>query len=516
MADRAETVAPVRAWSLTTDGKWALVLGLIGAAWSSWRIWVPSLWADEGATLSAVQRTWSELWALLGRIDAVHGVYYALMKVWFTILPMNVVTLRLPSLLAVGLLIGLTYLVSRSWFSPAWAGLAAGLVAALPRTTWMAIEGRSWAIGALVVLGATLALMRWRRTGRSGALVAYGLLLVLGISLNIYVVFMVAAHGLSLLMQRVAVRRLARWAVVAVLAMVVSAPVLVAANHEKAQLGDREQLGLFGWARDVVVKQFALGDTPAETAVWVPQAVWSSAAVALALLAWGAIALSLVFAVRDARAGDARAEMASSPHWEALAWTIPWIVLPPTFVLLASLLTDGNLYHPRYFAFAVPAFAIAVVAGLRRIGPRTARVALIGMLVVLTVPVHLSQRDVDSKGGYDWSQVADAVSSGARAGDGVYFGTEPPTRVISLAYPSAFTGMDDFTLVLTPAQEGSLDGESTPLSPTLLRAAPQRIWGVWSNRDGGRAGDHATLVAAGYRDSYRWTGSQSTVILMER
>lgn len=516
MADRAETVAPVRAGSLTTDRKWALTLGLIGAAWSSWRIWIPSLWADEGATLSAVQRSWPELWALLGRIDAVHGVYYALMKVWFTIVPMNVVTLRLPSLLAVGVLIGLTYLVSRTWFSPSWAALVAGLVAVLPRTTWMAIEGRSWAIGALVVVGATLALMRWRSTGRSGALVAYGLLLVLGISLNIYVVFLVAAHALSLLMQRVAVRRLARWAVAALLAMVFSAPVLVVANHEKAQLGDREQLGLFDWARDVVVKQFALGDTPAEAAVWVPEAVWSAAAIGLALLAWGVMALGLVFAVRDVRAGDARAGMASSRQREALIWTIPWIVLPPTFVLLASLLTQGNLYHPRYFAFAVPAFAIAVVAGLQRIGPRTARVALVAVLVVLTVPVHLSQRDVNSKGGYDWSQVADAVSSGARAGDGVYFGTEPPTRVISLAYPSAFTGMDDFTLVLTPAQEGSLDGESTPLSPTLLRAAPQRIWGVWSNRDGGRAGDHATLVAAGYRDSYRWTGSQSTVILMER
>ena len=516
MADQVQTVAPDRAASQTTDRKSALILGLIGAAWSSLGMSGPSLWADEGATLSAVQRSWPELWTLLGRIDAVHGVYYALMKAWFAIIPMNVVTLRLPSLLAVGVLVGLSYLLARNWFSPSWAALAAGLVAVLPRTTWMAIEGRSWAIGALVVMGATLALMRWRRTGGTGALVSYGLLLALGISLNIYVVFMVAAHGLSLLVQRVDLRRLARWGLAAVLAMLFAAPVLVVASQERAQLGDRERLRLFGWARDVVVKQFALGDTPGQAAVWVPHAVWSSAAVGLALLGWCAIALALVFTFLDARAADARAGMTSTRHREALIWTVPWIVLPPTFVLLASLVSHGNLYHPRYFAFAVPAFAIAVVAGLQRIGVRTVRVALIAVLVVLTVPVHLSQRDVNSKGGYDWSQVAGVVRSGARAGDGVYFGSDPPTRVISLAYPSTFTAMDDFTRVQTPAEEGSLDGESIPLSATVLRAAPQRIWGVWSNRDDGQASDHAALVAAGYRDSYRWTGSESTVILMER
>ena len=469
------------------------------------------MWADEGATLSAVQRSWPELWTLLGRIDAVHGVYYALMKAWFSLVPMNVVTLRLPSLLAVGVLVGLTHLLARSWFSRPWAALAAGLVAVLPRTTWMAMEGRSWAIGALVVLGATLALVRWRRSERSGALVLYGLLLALGICLNIYVVFLVAAHGLSLLVQRVALRRLARWGVAAVPAMVCAAPVLAVASRQRAQLGDRERLGLVDWASDVVVKQFALGDTPSETAVWVPDEVWMSAAVVLALLGWVAIAVAVVFTVRDARSG-----VPSSPGRQALTWTLPWIVLPPTFVLLASLLTQGNLYHPRYFAFAVPAFAIAVVAGLQRVGAPTVRVALIALLVVLTVPVHLSQRHVNSKGGYDWSQVAGVVGSGARAGDGVYFGADPPTRVISLAYPSGFIALDDFSLELTPAAEGSLDGESTPVDTTLLRAAPRRIWAVWSNRDQAGASEQATFVAAGYRGSYRWTGSESTVILMER
>ena len=56
----------------------------------------PSLWYDEGATISAsASRSLPELWRLLGRIDAVHGFYYLLMHGWFAIFPLNFQQFRL-------------------------------------------------------------------------------------------------------------------------------------------------------------------------------------------------------------------------------------------------------------------------------------------------------------------------------------------------------------------------------------------------------------------------------------
>ncbi|CAI9406259.1 glycosyltransferase family 39 protein [Aestuariimicrobium sp. T2.26MG-19.2B] len=477
---------------------------------------VPSLWADEGATLSAVQRSWPQLWALLGHIDAVHGVYYALMKVWLGVAPINAFTLRLPSLLAVGALVALSHMVARVWFSRGWATVVAVLLALLPRTTWMAIEGRSWAIGSLVVLAATFALVKWVQNRRTSALVLHALLLAVGISMNIYVVFLVVAHGVSLLIQRLPRPSLVRWGVAVILAIGAAAPVVVAAGQQRGQLGDRQPLGVIGWARDVVVNQFALGDTPGGAATWVPQTLWAVAAVGFALVGWCLVLVATVRAVMESRSGAER-----SPSRQVLVWALPWVAIPPFLVLVASLVTQGNLYHPRYFAFTAPAFALAVASGLQSLGGhrlslRRARAVVAALLVVLSVPVQLSQRDTNSKGGYDWSQVAAVVSSRSRAGDGVYFGSNPPTRVVSLAYPSAFGSLTDVTVVQTPAAEGSLDGEAVRLTPEVLQKTPRRLWAIWSDRDRGEAADLSILVAAGYSEAYRWSGSESTVVLMER
>ncbi|MFZ2530302.1 MAG: mannosyltransferase, partial [Rhodococcus sp. (in: high G+C Gram-positive bacteria)] len=52
---------------------------LIGTAFS----WVPSLWWDEAATISAANRPVGELVDVLAEWDAVHGLYYLLMHGWF-------------------------------------------------------------------------------------------------------------------------------------------------------------------------------------------------------------------------------------------------------------------------------------------------------------------------------------------------------------------------------------------------------------------------------------------------
>ena len=84
---------------LLDPGAVALFATVVSAAWAC----RPSLWFDEGATISAAaSRTLPELWRLLGHIDAVHGAYYLLMHGWFALFPPTEFWSRLPSALAVG------------------------------------------------------------------------------------------------------------------------------------------------------------------------------------------------------------------------------------------------------------------------------------------------------------------------------------------------------------------------------------------------------------------------------
>ncbi|MGH3559684.1 MAG: glycosyltransferase family 39 protein, partial [Mycobacterium sp.] len=80
-----------------------LVVALLAAVISAAAAGRPSLWFDEGATISAsAGRSLPELWRLLGHIDAVHGLYYLLMHGWFAIFPPTEFWSRVPSCLAIG------------------------------------------------------------------------------------------------------------------------------------------------------------------------------------------------------------------------------------------------------------------------------------------------------------------------------------------------------------------------------------------------------------------------------
>jgi hypothetical protein len=57
-------------------------VGLAGLATSLYGIATPAPWADETATVLAVQRSWLGLWALAGGQDAPLLLFYSLAKAW--------------------------------------------------------------------------------------------------------------------------------------------------------------------------------------------------------------------------------------------------------------------------------------------------------------------------------------------------------------------------------------------------------------------------------------------------
>ena len=83
-----------RAWLIPAS------TALVTLAVTLWRIGGPSFWRDEGATLSAVHRSFPQLIRMLGQMDAVHGMYYVLMWLLVRLTGSGEFALRLPSALA--------------------------------------------------------------------------------------------------------------------------------------------------------------------------------------------------------------------------------------------------------------------------------------------------------------------------------------------------------------------------------------------------------------------------------
>ncbi len=495
-----------RVWRALRSDPWlAVALGACTLAYSAIGVDKPSIWADEGATLSATGRSWPDLWRLVHNIDAVHGAYYAIMKVWLALVGTDAVSLRVPSLVAVGITAFLTYLLARTWLNAPQAVIATVVFATLPRSTWMAIEGRSWALGTLLGVAATLCLVRWEQNPRVRTLLGYGLVATCGIAANIYLVFLVAAHGVTLLLLKVGWDRGRQWLLAAAGSVAAASPIILQAIAERAQLGDREPLEFPGWIAGVFGRQFVIGDTAGEAATFVPRWLWTGSAMILAGLAWALVTYAIVSARR----------VPLPERSMALAWVLAWVALPPTIVLAFSL-TGANLYHPRYFAFTAPAFAIAVAVGAAGLPQAWLRRLAVALLVAATVPVFVSQRDVYAKNGYDWSEVALRVSSTTKSLDGVYFAPAPPTRTIGIAYPAPFSRLTDLTLLTTPAADASLDGSSLPLEAKLLATAPDRVIAVWSVRSESQSADRALFAQAGYRELSSWLGPQTQLTVFQR
>ncbi|MGH1551285.1 glycosyltransferase family 39 protein [Streptomyces sp. L7] len=157
------------------------------------------MWGDEGVTFLVGRRTVPQIWHLLHGVDAVHGLYYLLMHAVLAVRP-DEVALRLPSVCGAAATAGLVAALGVRLARPR-VGLWAGLLYAItPLTGHYAQEGRSYAIVAAGVAGATLLLMR-ALEGRSWW--PYGAVLAVTFLLHEFAVLVLCAHALTLLAARV-------------------------------------------------------------------------------------------------------------------------------------------------------------------------------------------------------------------------------------------------------------------------------------------------------------------------
>ncbi|MEE4493744.1 glycosyltransferase family 39 protein [Streptomyces sp. BE230] len=183
-------------------------------------------------TIGLANRDLPDLWQTLGRIDAVHGLYYLLMHGLFGIFGTDVVVLRLPSVLAAAAAAaGVTMIGLR--LSGARAGLCAGLVfVVLPGVQRYAQEGRSYALVCALVVWASYALVRAVERDRRGIWAAYAGLLLAACLLHEFAVLALAAHALLV------PREMRRTFVEAAVCVVVGlTPLVLVSMRQSSQVG---------------------------------------------------------------------------------------------------------------------------------------------------------------------------------------------------------------------------------------------------------------------------------------
>ncbi|MFI9650559.1 hypothetical protein ACIHAA_30355 [Streptomyces sp. NPDC052040] len=470
------------------------------------------MWRDEAATFEVARRSPAQIWHLLHQVDAVHGLYYLLMHGVLAVHPGEVL-LRLPSVCGAVAATGLVAALGVRLCRPR-AGLWAGLLYAVtPMVGHYAQEGRSYALVAAGVAGATLLLVRAAGGAGWGL---YAAVLAVTCVLHEFAVLVLLAHACTLALARVPGRVWRGWACAAGAAVLVLLPLALVSRGQSAQVA---WLARPDWhSAERLLREFA----GPSRAVLVPYLLLMAAAV-----------------------GAPGARRGLSPSTVAL----PLLLVPPVVLMAVSRLTP--LYDDRYVLYALAGAPLLAAAGAERVagwvssvrrggGGRPALLpppdelpcpgggiacgaplpvprpqvpggagvalrerpplpasgglpvprrpapvrrhagALTGAALVCTaLVVQLPALEADRKAANrpdDLAAVAAAVSRAVRPGDPVLF-LPSLERRSALAYPAGFRGVRDVALAVPAPVDGTLYGRET--GPRELRRRLDGLDRVW-------------------------------------
>jgi mannosyltransferase len=444
-----------------------------------WDLSGPPLWRDEAATVSAASRTLPEMARLLQSVDAVHGLYYALMHVVVTLFGTDIVVLRLPSVVA-GMLAAAGVGALGRALGNARAGLYGGvLLALMPVFSRYVQEARPYALTMAATIGTTLLFLRALRAPGFPAFASYGMALVGVAYLNLFAVLVVGAHGISVLLCR---GPFIRWCAAAVPALAAVAPLAWLGSRQSAQVGwiARPDAGDAGM---LAVQLF--GDLGAMAPAWLGVAPLAGALVVMGAamgLVGGAVVVARLNGGTACAVETRPLGRGATPGWGAKMLTrvaLPWLLVPPVVLLTASL-TAHPVYVFRYVLCCVPAAALLAGAGLAALPGRVA-VALLLAACGLSVPGQLVTRGPDGRQD-DPGPVMALLASESRSGDGVMF-LPRKVRKYVVVYPGLFGRLDDVALARSPQYDGSYAGrEVGPRDLNGRLAGLRTLWVVGYTR----------------------------------
>lgn len=348
-----------------SSGTLAVSIGSIALLVNVVFVGTPGAWRDEAASGVSLDRSLGELMSMLGTIDLVHGLYYLWLRLWTAVFGDTLLSLRISSVLAVGVAAALVVLLGSRLFGRA-AGAGAGLVfGLLPQVSWAAGEARSYALTCVAVTGMVLAFTRAVEAPSRKRWLVYAAVATVSVHLFLFAITVLLVLAIASMMMRREVRRPALLATAA--AGLACVPLVVLAA------GQRQQVA---W----LVKYRA---TPLGTTLEVMWGgnPWAQVAGAAVLVAM--VGLTIVLVRREP---GIRTSL-------ALTWL--WLVLPSCLLLAASAFLP--LYHPRYVTLSAPALAILIGLLVSRARPRWARTIIFAAVVAVCVPQFVASREPLSK-----------------------------------------------------------------------------------------------------------------------
>jgi mannosyltransferase len=422
--------------------------------------WVPSFWGDEAASVMSAERSLPSLFAMLKNVDAVHGVYYLFLHFWIQAFGASEVSVRLPSAIAVGVMVAGTFVLGRMLVTRNVGIIAAVVSAVLPRTSYMGADARSYALSSAIAVWVTVlfvVLLRRRSTSRTThrlAWLAYAVALAAGIYLFLYLGLLLLVHGAFLFTTRSYRRNRRSWAEAAGLTIVLALPILGVGYAERGQIAFLAHRG-YTTATSVLVTQ------------WFGKPV-------LAIVAWALVSMGIV--------GAAMIWRRTREVSPLVRLSVVWVLLPTLALLALNAATPA--YNLRYLSFCVPGVALAITAGIRMLRSRAARIAIIVVLVACAIPTDVAQRGPFAKdGGSDLAQAAAYIGRAARPGDGIIFdrttANRQRPRLAEHLYPSDFTGLQDVALKTSYLDRSRLWDTTYPTSDITPRLeAIDRVWVV--------------------------------------
>jgi hypothetical protein len=338
-----------------------------------------SLWLDETGTFFVLQAG-----SFRGVVDRALGfqgqfpLYHVLLWGWTRVAGTSEVALRLPSVAAGLAAAWLAYRCALRLFDDVVvARLTAYVVVMLGPVAFAAADARPYALTLMVLVGATLALLRWLDTERALDGLAYVVLVAVTLYLHYLFGLALIGHACWILPK---LRRMGRRGVIAGIGAAVLLAVLLAPAipHLVDVYGRREAMSLFTYGSPFELLTYLVPPT-----------------------------ISVAFLVaRFAGSGPALSASPPALRRDVAIPLVVWLVVPPTTLFLVGRITGVGLWAERHFLSYSPALAMLAACAFGLLAPARRRVgvAVLATLFVLTVarPTH---------GPGDWREAAAAANS---------------------------------------------------------------------------------------------------------
>ena len=421
----------------------------------------PSMYGTEEATMWVGRLPTSRIFQLLHHGDAVHGFYYLLIHGVFRLFGSSVVTMRLPSLLgataAVALVVVLTRRLSGS--TPV-AVIAGALTAVTPYIIFYADSGRSYAIDAALVLGATLAFL-WALDDRSTTRrwlrwLAYGGLLVVAGYMHEMTTLMITCHAATLALARVRLRLVAAWLATAAAAVVALVPIIVISHQQEGQLA---------WIRPIRLQ---------DVTALIRDFFGPSQVAVVAML--GLVAVGALVPRRVAHQQVTLRNVA-----------LPLFVLPAALLIGESLISTPLYGGPRYILYSLPAGIMLAASGLHQVVRTVARanfrrqvVAAVALVSVIFAAQGHQLVRLHGPGPYpqNLGAVAAYIAKHSRPGDGELLITAG-YELAPLGYPNAYRNLTNLALAESPYASARYYGIRKPMAEVhAAMLQHDRIWAI--------------------------------------